>query len=182
MGNGAVLRPGAPARTPCAECRHYGGRAHAESPHGTYVICDSPNRAGAFQGDPDSGCRFWEQAGGPREGKRIIVCGGRGYTDRERVNQALDAAHAKSPIAVIVHGGASGADTLAKLWAQERGILREEYPARWHEHGRAAGPVRNQQMADCGADGCIAFPGGRGTTDMVRRAQEAGIPVWKPFG
>jgi len=32
-------------------------------------------------------------------------------------------------------------------------------------------------MADAGADLCIAFPGGRGTADMVRRARAAGIPV-----
>lgn len=64
-------------------------------------------------------------------------------------------------------------------WAQSRSI-KETYafPADWKRYGRGAGPVRNQQMIEeGGADGCIAFPGGRGTADMVRRAKNAGLDV-----
>jgi hypothetical protein len=161
----------------CTACRHHGGFVHSTSP---FVLCDSPHRPGAFHGDPEKGCRLWE-VGDPRIGKRIIVCGGRDYTDSDRARAALDAAHAKSPIAVIVHGGAPGADTIAKHWARDHGILRDEFQADWQGLGRGAGPIRNQAMADSGAHGCIAFPGGRDTADMHRRAQAAGIPVWKPY-
>jgi hypothetical protein len=52
------------------------------------------------------------------------------------------------------------------------------YPADWARHGNAAGLVRNQQMLDDGKpDLAVAFPGGKGTADMVRRARKAGIPI-----
>jgi hypothetical protein len=52
------------------------------------------------------------------------------------------------------------------------------YVAQWKKHGRAAGPIRNQRMLDEGKpDLVVAFPGGRGTADMIRRAERAGVPV-----
>jgi predicted Rossmann-fold nucleotide-binding protein len=116
-----------------------------------------------------------------RKGLRIIVCGGRDYGDKEAVCRALDTAHARKPIGVIVHGNATGADTLAKEWAESKGVPQEPHPASWKEFGKAAGPMRNRRMAGLGADGCIAFPGGPGTADMCQQAEEHGIPVWKPY-
>jgi len=47
--------------------------------------------------------------------------------------------------------------------------------------GRRAGAIRNQEMIDEGkADGVVAFPGGKGTEDLVRRAEAAGLTVWRP--
>ena len=42
-----------------------------------------------------------------------------------------------------------------------------------------AGHARNQDMADLGADVCLAFPtkNSRGTLDMIKRAEAAGIAV-----
>lgn len=113
---------------------------------------------------------------------RVIVCGGRKFEDRARVFAALDLAHGRRPITTVVHGDAPGADRLAKEWAQAREVEQEAHPADWKKLGPVAGPVRNDRMASRGADGCIAFPGGTGTADMCRRAQAAGIPVWRPFG
>lgn len=112
----------------------------------------------------------------------MIVCGGRDWMDGVRTFAALDAAHARRPINLVVHGGARGADTLAGTWAQKRGVPVQVHPAEWQQLGAKAGPLRNQAMADAGADGCTAFPGGRGTADMCRRAESAGIPVWRPYG
>jgi hypothetical protein len=79
-------------------------------------------------------------------------------------------------ITVLIAGGARGADTLAEEWAKAQGIQCEVYMADWEGLGRKAGPIRNQQMLDEGKpDLVIAFPGGRGTADMVRRAREAGV-------
>lgn len=112
----------------------------------------------------------------------LIVCGGRAYADRERVFAALDTAHAKHPVSLLIHGGAPGADALAQQWAVSRAVKVRQFPAEWTALGRRAGPLRNQAMADHGADGCVAFPGGSGTADMCRRAEAAGIKVWKPWG
>lgn len=78
----------------------------------------------------------------------------------------------------IITGGARGADDVGASWAAVNWTDYKEYKADWSKHGNAAGVIRNQQMLDEEAvDLVIAFPGGRGTADMVRRAREAKIPV-----
>ena len=113
--------------------------------------------------------------------KRFIVCGGRDYDDWIAVYAALDRLDARVGIAAIIHGDSPGADTLGKHWAEERGKPSEAYPAQWAMYGDAAGPRRNQQMLDeARPDGLVAFPGGRGTADMICRARAAGLKVWEP--
>lgn len=83
------------------------------------------------------------------------------------------------PAATIIHGACrSGADLWADEWAVVNWTQIEEYPADWAKYGRAAGPIRNRRMISEGKpDLVLAFPGGRGTSDMVRRAELAGITV-----
>jgi hypothetical protein len=107
---------------------------------------------------------------------RVLVCGGRNYDDFDRVVQVLGVL--KPTPGLLIHGGASGADSLAALWAHECGIPTLPFYAAWHVHGRAAGPMRNQRMLDVGKpDLVVAFPGGRGTADLLRRAEAAGVEV-----
>jgi hypothetical protein len=71
-----------------------------------------------------------------------------------------------------------GADQLAYEWASAHGVPRQAFPARWTTYRRAAGPIRNGQMlAEGEPRWVIAFPGGRGTADMIRRARAAGYIV-----
>lgn len=109
---------------------------------------------------------------------RVLVCGGRDFSDKTTVWGWMQALHLKLGVSVVIHGDASGADRLAASWARQEGVPVIAYPAAWQTHGRAAGPIRNQQMLDFGKpDLVIAFPGGRGTADMVGRARKAGIKV-----
>lgn len=107
----------------------------------------------------------------------VLVCGGRDYADRARFWSVMDI-YAGDAV-VIVHGMCpTGADDLAEVWALDTGKTVKRYPADWKQHGRAAGPIRNQRMIDEGRPTKgIAFPGGRGTADMVRRLRIAGIQV-----
>lgn len=112
--------------------------------------------------------------------QRVLVCGGRSYDDREQVFRILDAAHLANPIILLIHGSAPGADALAKDWAVRRDVLCKAYPADWTRHGRAAGPIRNQQMLDDGKPHMVvAFSGGKGTANMIKLAEAAGVPVAK---
>ena len=79
----------------------------------------------------------------------------------------------------IVHGAARGVDRIACQEAEKAGLLVEAHPANWETHGKAAGFIRNEHMAELGADLCIAFWDGRsnGTRDMITRAEGYGIPV-----
>jgi len=106
---------------------------------------------------------------------RVIVCGGRDYDDRAKVEDVL--LFFNPAKVTIVHGNAAGADRLAAVAASDFGFHVEAWLADWARHGKGAGPIRNQQMLDAGADLVIAFPGGKGTAHMVRIAREAGVPV-----
>lgn len=114
---------------------------------------------------------------------RILVCGGRGYGTGKphewlAMFRALSALHDQRYFTAVIEGGAPGADAGARSFGEQKGIPVSTYEADWKTHGKAAGPIRNQRMLDEGKpDLVIAFPGGRGTADMVRRARAAGIEV-----
>ena len=109
---------------------------------------------------------------------RVLVCGGRDFADFAMACRTLDELHAETPISVVIHGAARGADTMAESWARSRGVAYERYPADWDRDGRAAGPIRNRRMLVEGKpDLVVAFPGGRGTANMVEQAAKAGVRV-----
>jgi hypothetical protein len=120
---------------------------------------------------------------------RLLVCGGRDYYNHQKVNEEIPKAlnwestddmetWLPPKDTVIISGGAKGADSLAIDWAVIHWCKFEEYKANWENDGKGAGPVRNQRMLDEGKpDKVLAFPGGKGTADMIRRAKRAGIPV-----
>ncbi len=105
---------------------------------------------------------------------RVLICGGRDFTDRELMHSLLD--KLRPVIDVVIHGAARGADELADLWAQESGKPVMAFPADWTTHGRAAGPIRNKRMLVEGKpDVVFAFPGGRGTENMISQALAAHV-------
>lgn len=110
---------------------------------------------------------------------RLLVCGGRRFWYRSRVWKELDLIHAKTPVSCLIHGHAMGADALAAEWAEERRVdCITGFVANWKRFGRAAGPMRNAKMLSEGKpDLVVAFPGGVGTADMVKKAKAAGVTV-----
>lgn len=108
---------------------------------------------------------------------KLLVCGGRDYSDQRKVFTYLDAIHKKSGINVLIEGGALGADALARSWARDRGIIVATVNAVWDKRGRGAVPQRNAAMLSLNPDGVLAFPGGRGTANMVQQAKDAGVKV-----
>lgn len=125
---------------------------------------------------------------------RVLVCGGRKYSDYMIVNTVLLALHTtKGPITVIIQGGATGADRLGKDFAVRNKIEVEEFVPAWGDlshtgaviktghfgkYDALAGHRRNQKMLDEGKpDLVVAFKGGTGTADMVGRSKRAGIEV-----
>ncbi len=109
---------------------------------------------------------------------RVLVTGGRNYNDWRRVHAILDAHHASTPITAIIHGGATGADSWAGRWASYNRIKEIAVPADWKKYKNYAGPIRNQKMInEQSPDLVIAFPGGAGTANCVRRAKAAGLVV-----
>lgn len=87
---------------------------------------------------------------------KVIVAGGRDFTDKELLFSTLDDLNAQITITEIVCGGAKGADSLGKLWALSRNIKVIDMEANWELYGKSAGFIRNRQMGDY-ADYLVAF-------------------------
>lgn len=138
---------------------------------------------------------------------RVLVCGSRDWDDEQMVHSILTGLYAEDEVGhmltemtkfVVIEGGAKGADAAAAHWARcspmhshnesedQPKFLHLRFPADWKQYGRAAGPMRNQQMLDEGKpDIVLAFKNGfgksavpGGTEDMVHRAKKAGVPTY----
>lgn len=107
---------------------------------------------------------------------RVIIAGGRNFTDRHAVTDAIIASG--FIITECVCGGASGADNLGALICHARGIPVRLFPADWQIYGKRAGPVRNRQMAEY-AEALIALPGDDGTANMLDEARKRGLKVYE---
>lgn len=112
---------------------------------------------------------------------RILVCGGRSYSNSDYMDKALTLLYSSLGFDTVIEGGARGADHLASSWViyhSNQWLLthiREE--AQWGVYGNAAGPIRNRKMLDDHHPNFIAaFPGGPGTANMVKIA--AGHVDW----
>ena len=114
--------------------------------------------------------------------KRILVCGGRDFQRPVDVWHILDKLRREHGHFELIEGGARGADRDARGWAESRGVPCITVEADWELHGKAAGPIRNAKMLRLQPDLVIAFPGGRGTRNMIEQAQQAGVQVWCPLG
>lgn len=118
---------------------------------------------------------------------RLLVTGYRYYQDRDLVAYGLFHAWkalGSRPDTVLIQGECpyGGADLFAKEVWEGWGLPVHGVPAdRDPVTGTILGPQRNAKMVALGADGCLAFPTAesRGTSNCMRLAREAGIPVWE---
>ena len=116
-----------------------------------------------------------------KEDYRVIIAGCRDFynyvTLKERCEYYLQN-KMKTHNVIIVSGHAPGADSLGEKFAADHNLKCELYPADWERHGRAAGPIRNEEMAVV-SDALIAFWDGksRGTKSMIEIARRKGLQV-----
>jgi hypothetical protein len=76
----------------------------------------------------------------------------------------------------IVSGTARGIDTLGEIWARENGVPVVRFPADWNTYGKAAGLIRNSQMAEYGtALLVIRLEHSKGSRSMLECATRAGL-------
>lgn len=110
---------------------------------------------------------------------RVIVAGPRDLLLKESaVGRALFVSG--FDVDEIVEGGANGVDCAASRYAEQAGIPRRTFCPDWKEHGKAAGPIRNRQMAEY-ADALVAIKQAdretAGTRSMIRVARDSGLLV-----
>jgi hypothetical protein len=107
---------------------------------------------------------------------RLLITGGREFTDYEVIERALLDIDQRPD--VVIHGDAAGADRVAGEVAEKHGLEVWKFPAQWSRYGKSAGPRRNAQMLREGRPThVLAFPGDRGTENMVKQAVKAGLPI-----
>lgn len=112
---------------------------------------------------------------------KVIIAGTRAFEDYDLLCRKCDEILQKKALkhsVVIVSGTARGADRLGERYAADRGYAVEKYPANWKAFGKAAGYIRNGDMADA-SDMLIAFWDGksRGTGHMIDLAWKKGLSV-----
>lgn len=108
---------------------------------------------------------------------RVIIAGTRHM--KQSIVAVMDAIQASRFVITEVVSGCSGdIDWAGNFFACTNGIPVKRFPAEWKKYGRAAGPIRNQQMANY-ADALIAVWDGksRGTADMIERAKRKNLKV-----
>lgn len=110
----------------------------------------------------------------------VLVTGGRDYANAQHVDSVLRFWLCSSDL--LVHGDADGADTLCRQWCEHHGVHHAAVPALWGFYRamgnvKVAGYKRNRAMLLLRPDFCLVFPGGRGTADMKKAAQAAGVPT-----
>lgn len=109
---------------------------------------------------------------------KLIVAGGRDFNDYQTLQLVLlslgDYVFADKEVS-IVSGMAPGADRLGALFAEEYSVPLHKYPAAWETHGKRAGFIRNEQMAQV-ADGLVAFwdKKSKGTAHMIKTMEKLG--------
>lgn len=113
--------------------------------------------------------------------KRIVVAGTRSYENYEEAKAFIDMCIRnirEEHTLVFLSGECAGADRLGERYAAENGFDIERHPADWNKYGRAAGPIRNKEMAEA-ADYVICFWDGtsHGTQSMIDYACELKKPV-----
>lgn len=113
---------------------------------------------------------------------RVLITGSRDWTDRRIIQAALRGAGMGERHTLVSGACPTGADLMAEEEAAFLGWDIERHPADW-SIGKKAGPLRNQQMVDLGADLCLAFilNDSRGATRCANAAEAAGIPVVRHF-
>jgi hypothetical protein len=105
---------------------------------------------------------------------KTIIAGGRDYRFNQEDWEMLEGL----VITEVVCGGARGADECGRQWAISKGIPVKMFPADWNTNGKAAGCIRNRQMAEYG-ERLVAFWDGvsRGTKNMIATAEKLGLEV-----
>jgi hypothetical protein len=111
------------------------------------------------------------------DGTRIAFTGG-DYQDYDAIWTVLDHTRAKYPDMILLHGGTpNGAEHIASLWAENRGVTQVVFRPDWKSHNKAAPFKRNDQLLKAMPKGVIATPGSGIHENLVDKARKLGITV-----
>ena len=104
---------------------------------------------------------------------KVIIAGGRDFDNYEYLSETMS--KLDFIVTEVVCGGARGADSLGEQWAKTNGVQIKYFYPNWDLLGKAAGHIRNREMAEYG-DYLVAFWDGKsaGTQNMIMTMQQLG--------
>ena len=111
---------------------------------------------------------------------KLIIAGSRTFTNYKKLREVCNnILQDQTDIEIVSGAYYRGADKLGEKYAAERGFRLTKFPADWKRYGKAAGPKRNEQMANY-ADTLVAFwdEKSRGTKHMIEVAKHKGLNVY----
>jgi hypothetical protein len=110
----------------------------------------------------------------------LAIIGSRNFTGYDFMREKIQPLLERLPgMKRVISGGAHGADSLSERIAKDFGLDHRHIQAEWSKFGRAAGPLRNQEVI-LEAEVVAAFPlaESKGTQDDIRKARAAGKQVF----
>jgi hypothetical protein len=114
----------------------------------------------------------------PKNPMKVIIAGSRDLViDSETFFKEIDLNY--PDIVEVVSGVSGNIDFLGITYANIKGLKCTKFRANWNLHGRAAGPIRNAEMATY-ADGAIVFmkkTGSKGSQNMIETMKKLKKPV-----
>lgn len=103
---------------------------------------------------------------------KLIIAGSRKLDlddAKKKLNKFLFTFTEKYSIIEVVSGTATGADTIGEQWALSNNVKVNRMPAEWNKYGRAAGPIRNEEMGDYADAAVVLWDGeSRGSKHMIK--------------
>ena len=108
---------------------------------------------------------------------KVVIAGSRTISDYAAVVKAINSS--KFDISEVVCGTAAGVDKLGERWAISNNIPVKEVPAKWHKHGKSAGPIRNRDMAEYADAAVIIWDGSSpGALNMINQMKKVNKPYY----
>lgn len=163
---------------------------HSPKAYGQLIIDDAAIGVPLVYGMHERPYVDWKQVeallvreGYIKDSLKVIIAGSRNFIDFDAVEARMMDLLRKGELGSyqkieIVSGCATGADSLGVDFANKYKLKLHRFPAKWDLHGKAAGPIRNWQMAQF-ADMLVAFHDGKspGTKNMIEEMNKLGKPV-----
>jgi hypothetical protein len=109
---------------------------------------------------------------------KLGIVGCRDFTDYKKLCFEVDSflEEISEPCVAIVSGGAKGADSLGREYAEKHKLEIIEHFPEWEKYGKSAGFIRNKLIVD-DADAVIAFwdsksKGTKSTIELTKKANK----------
>lgn len=109
---------------------------------------------------------------------RLLVSGSRHYKDLPSIEKAILGVVRDQKDVTVIHGECSGVDKTSTIVATKHGFKVESHPPDWKKFGKAAGPIRNEEMIKSKIDHAVLFlsQDSKGTRHMLTLVQRYKVP------